>query len=114
MRSPEEVMSDTIAALQRKLEAVTVDRDYWKDAAITLGRHSCGEADATVTKAQALQNEMDAARYRWWRARWTGPDGEFDELNEHLSACETPEQTDAAIDAAIRQYVPRTDEAPRG
>ena len=46
----------------------------------------------------------DAARYRFWREHWTHDDEEkFDELNDILGKAHvnTPDQVDAALDAAI-------------
>lgn len=47
MRSRDEIASDTIAALERRLEEMTKDRDYWKDSAVTLSRVGGGEAAPT-------------------------------------------------------------------
>ena len=45
----------------------------------------------------------DAARYRWWRERWTAGDDYalFEELNQTLRDASSPEAVDRDIDAAI-------------
>jgi hypothetical protein len=49
----------------------------------------------------APEDAKDAARYRYWRARWTGEDGSL--FIDQLIGAETEQQIDSALDAAIEQ-----------
>lgn len=53
-------------------------------------------------RLKRLQDEQDAARFRWWLARWTADsDVEIDVLNDTLKHAHTPDQVRAAIDSAL-------------
>jgi len=52
------------------------------------------------TAPQSAEVELDAARYRWLRANLNNPDA-LAELYKHGGYAPSPEEFDAAIDAAL-------------
>lgn len=59
---------------------------------------------------KAKLDEGDAARFRWWLARWAAnTDDDLEVLNDTLRDADTPEEIRAAIDRAIASARPATE-----
>jgi hypothetical protein len=59
--------------------------------------------EARLTRSERGENDAkDAARYRWWRERFSGDDDALDEINDAFrEGLDSPKEVDAAIDAAM-------------
>ena len=88
-----------IAELERELAAVTLARDQlW-------GQYNEAEAGRGMALVELAQAQQDAERYRWLRDNEDvrRPIAIFFDSTKYSAEVNTAEETDAAIDAAMKE-----------